>query len=209
MKAGGKILAVVIGFWIVMRSIRKDGSGRTLVNHLTGTSGAATQLLPTNATSIPAGGLGSNGTHPFSANATGSRLDQGFDLTSKVFGAPAKSRIVYSSQSDKGWAGGGYVAGQVISGPETGRVWYMAEGISPSVAVGQTVDQGARVGIPVSNPYNGIVGNIEAGFANPASPGQPLAQVVANPAAEVMHFYNWIRSLGGPKATSTSSAGHT
>jgi biotin carboxyl carrier protein len=204
--AGIKILAAIVGFWLIMRSVRKSSTThKTLIDTILGQSASAQTALPT--TNAQTGNAGS-GPNPFSANATGSRLDQGFDLTSKIFGAPAPSRIVYSKQIDPGWAGGGYVAGQVLSGPQAGKVWYMAEGIAPDVQVGQTVMQGERVGIPVSNPYNGIVGNIETGFANPASPGQPLAQVVANPRQSVLDFYNWIRSLGAPAATSTSSAGH-
>lgn len=150
---------------------------------------------------------GKSGTNPF-PGATGSRLDQGFDLTGKQFLAPAPSKIVYSSQSVAGWKGGGLVAGQILSGPKAGMVWYMAEGISPTVSVGQQIGAGAQVGVPAMNPYNGLIGNIEAGWANPAAPTQPLAQVSSNPSSVAWDFYNYIRSLGGPAATSTGNAGY-
>jgi hypothetical protein len=75
------------------------------------------------------------------------------------------------------------------------------------VQVGQTVTAGQQVATPRANPYNGIVGNFEIGRANPASPGQPLAQVVSNPGQMVQEFYSWLKGLGGPTATSTSNAG--
>lgn len=139
--------------------------------------------------------------------AIGSRLDQGLDATGHVFPSPWSGKVVYSSASDPGWNGGGYVAVSSTQNPD--MVYYLAEGIKPIVAVGDMVTAGQQIALPVSNPYNGIVGNVEVGRANPASPGQPLAQVVSNPAAMVDQFYNWVMSLGGPHATSTSAAGHT
>jgi len=134
--------------------------------------------------------------------ATGSRLDAGFDVTSKTFVAPYSGTVVTATASDPGWKGGGYVA---IVSADLKRVTYFAEGLLPIVGAGQKVAAGEVIATPVANPYNGIVGNIELG---PASPnGQPLAHTVSNPAAVVTEFYNWLRSLGGPAATSTSSAG--
>lgn len=139
-------------------------------------------------------------------DTVGSRLDQGIDGTGKTFLSPWAGKVVYSKAHDSGWAGGGYVAIQSATDPS--RVFYLAEGITPIVSVGSIVSAGQRIAYPVANPYNNIVGNIEAGLANPAAPGQPLAQVVSDSAGMVDQFYNWLRSLGGPTATSTSSAGH-
>jgi len=138
--------------------------------------------------------------------ATGSRLDQGMDLTSNNFLAPYDGTVVYSSQFDPGWNGGGYIA--IADAFDPSFVTYFAEGISPTVFKGQTVKAGQRIGVPVRNPYNWIVGNIEIGLANPDSPGQPLAQVVPNPRQVVLGFYNWLRNLGGPVSTNTSGAGY-
>lgn len=138
--------------------------------------------------------------------ATGNRLDQGFDVTASQFLAPFVGKIVYSTPSDPGWAGGGYVAIANLLNPS--QVVYFAEGLIPTVTQGQTVAAGEQLANPAPNPYNGIVGNIETGPANPANPRQPLAQVASDPAAVVQQFYQWIRSLGGPAATSTSLAGH-
>jgi hypothetical protein len=237
---GLRLLLIVLGFWVVMRAVNKDSSGRTLVNYLTGSSGSSTGLLPTGAAgtaaaTVPAtgrqvaagaaaagsgaaalgqgaaagvagllAGVTGTSTNPV-PGATASRLDQGLDVTSKAFESPFAGTVVASEQHDSGWQGGGYVAIQEQGNPQ--EVVYEAEGLAPVVRQGQPVNAGQVVATPVASPYNNIVGNAEIGLANPASPTQPLAQVVSNPAAEVLGFYQWIRSLGGPVATSTGNAG--
>lgn len=138
--------------------------------------------------------------------AIGTRLDQGIDATGHQFLSPWAGKVVYSSASDAGWNGGGYVA--VQSTTDASKVFYIAEGIVPTVKVGDTVTAGQSIAVPAINPYNGIFGNIEAGLANPANPGQPLAQVVSNAKAMVDGFYSWITSLGGPSTSNVSGAGH-
>lgn len=44
--AGIRVLLIVLGFWIVMRSVNKDASGRTLIDHILGQAGGANQQLP-------------------------------------------------------------------------------------------------------------------------------------------------------------------
>lgn len=138
--------------------------------------------------------------------AQGSRLDQGIDFTGKTALSPWDGKVVYSNASDSGWKGGGYVAIQSTEQPS--HVWYLAEGWTPIVKLGQMVKAGEQIATPRSNPYNGIVGNGEAGLANPASPGQPLAQVVGNASQMVLGLASWLKQLGGPVPTSTGDAGH-
>jgi biotin carboxyl carrier protein len=138
--------------------------------------------------------------------ASGSRLDQGVDGTTESFVAPFSGTVVYSSASDPGWKGGGYVA--IKSATDPSKVFYAAEGLLPTVKVGDTVTPGQTIATPAVNPYNGIIGNFEIGWANPSSPSQPLAQVASNPKQVALDFYGWLRSLGGPTATSTSNAGY-
>jgi hypothetical protein len=219
---GLRLLLIVLGFWVVMRAVNKDASHRTLVDYILGQGGGNPGTIPTEtltAGSIaPAGvaGLSPAVTPPAKLNrsgqanpvpgATGSRLDQGFDVTSTLFESPFPGTVVASEQNDPGWKGGGYVAIRSAANPR--EVVYEAEGLSPVVTLGQHVAAGQLVATPVSNPYNNIVGNAEIGLADPNTPTRPLAQVVRNPGQEVLGFYNWIRSLGGPLATSTSNAGH-
>jgi|SRR5215472_128323 len=137
--------------------------------------------------------------------ATGSRLDQGFDLTGSTFLSPFNGTVVKATTSDPGWQGGGYIA--IKSNNDPNFVYFVAEGVHPIVSEGQQVQAGEHIGIPATNPYNNIMGNVEIGRANPASPGQPLAQVIGNARGMVLDFYRWIKGLGGPTATSTGNAG--
>lgn len=202
---GTRLLALVLGFWVLMRSVNADATGRTLIDHILGNKATKSPLLNSVIPSDAGTPNSSGQVNPF-PGATGSRLDQGLDLTAKDFLAPFTGRIVVADQSSSGWAGGGYLAIQNANNPND--VVFMAEGLAPVVTVGQTVQAGQRVGIPRTNPYNGILGNIESGPANPANPRQPLAQVAANKPGVVEQFYNWLRSLGGPVATSTAGAGY-
>lgn len=147
---------------------------------------------------------------PFSKNATSSRLDQGQDVTSEMFNAPVSGTIVAADQSNAGWAGGGAVAIKMDSAIKGlgSDVLYFTEGLAPTVKVGQHVNQGDQIAIPAVNPYNGVIGNIEWGLANPRSPTQPLAHVASDPVGAVQAFYKWALSIGAPKASQTGLAGH-
>jgi hypothetical protein len=139
--------------------------------------------------------------------ATTGRIDQGVDYTlgSQGFLAPAPSVILQADQTNSGWRGGGYIAAKITSGPLAGLVYYVAEGIAPLVQKGQQVAAGTRLGLGVSNPYNMIVGNIEAGWANPSNPGQPLAQTLSGYSGDQStqaltagySFAKFIEGLGG------------
>ncbi len=149
------------------------------------------------------------GGFPVSVNplpgATGSRLDQGIDATGHDFPSPWHGIVEYATAHDPGWAGGGYVAVRSSENPD--KVYYLAEGVIPIVKKGDTVNAGQKLAYPVANPYNGIIGNVEAGLANPHNVRQPLAQVVSDAKGMVEGFYGWLEALGGPKATSTAMAG--
>lgn len=202
---GTRLLLLVFGFWLLMRSINRDATGRTLVDHLLGNTATKSPYLTA---SLPAatGAAGGGGVvNPF-PGASGSRLDQGFDLTTRSILAPFAGTVVAADQTSSGWNGGGYLAIRSATNPN--QVIYMAEGLSPTVQVGQQVSAGQSVGVPVLNPYNGVVGNIEAGWANPAQPLQPLAQVANQPINVAKSFYRWLLGLGGPQATSTTNAGY-
>jgi hypothetical protein len=89
------------------------------------------------------------------------------------------------------------------------KVYYLAEGISPRVRVGDIVAAGEVIASPKVNPYNGIVGNVEFGLADPNLPARPLAQALGAGAAQMVEdFAAWIEHLGGPTPSSTGDAGH-
>lgn len=109
------------------------------------------------------------------------RVDQGVDylLGAAGFLAPGRSQILLANPSDSGWGGGGYIAGKLLDGPQAGQVWYAAENLLPTVKVGDTVQAGAQVGKAAALGAFGVAaGRIEAGWADPGSPGRPLAQAL-------------------------------
>lgn len=111
------------------------------------------------------------------------RIDAGVDGTlSGPYFAPGDSQILQADRSNAGWQGGGYIAGRLTAGPLAGKVWYVAEGITPSVSVGANVKAGTPVGQPALSPYgnsygHGALGAIETGWADPSTPALPLGFV--------------------------------
>jgi hypothetical protein len=104
---------------------------------------------------------------------------------------------------------------KILTGSLAGQYLYIAEGVVPVVHAGETVGAGGRLCDRVTNPYNGVFGNIETGFADPNEPLRPLAQalhgyagdqsVAAITAGGAMNHL--IGDLGGAKGTNES--GHS
>lgn len=192
--------AVILDAGIKGDSIQNVIKGQATSHSLAGSSTASGSSSANSASTLPAGTY----TNPF-PGAQGSRIDQGVDLTGKQFLAPGKSQILVADQANPGWAGGGYIAAKLLDGPLAGTVYYIAEGVAPLVQVGQTVSAGQPLGRPVSNPYNGIIGNIEAGWASLTNPGQPLAQTLSGYSGDQStagltagySFSNFWKALGG------------
>lgn len=142
-------------------------------------------------------------TNPVPGARTG-RIDQGVDYTGSQFLAPGKSKILQADASNSGWAGGGYIAAQLLDGPLAGAVYYFAEGISPLVQAGDIVAAGTALGQAATNPYNGAFGNIEAGWANSAGTA-PLAQSLSGYSGDQSiqgltagySFSRFVNALGG------------
>lgn len=167
------------------------GSGSTSASGSSGGGGSS---------KIPAGSY----TNPFPGAKTG-RIDQGVDYTITQALSPGKAKVLVADASNSGWGGGGYLALQLLDGPLAGQVMYIAEGFKPTVKVGQVVNAGAVLGHAIKNPYNGILGNIEAGWANPSNPGQPLAQTLGGYSGDQSEpgltagysFSLFVKALGG------------
>ncbi len=125
----------------------------------------------------PSGTLTGSYINPTPQVSGWTRVDQGVDLTlSGNYLAPGNSHVLYASDSNSGWAGGGYMALQLLDGPYAGSVYYVSEGIKALVQAGQTVTAGTPIAAPATNPYNGVWGNIETGWAQPHNFMLPLAQ---------------------------------
>jgi hypothetical protein len=203
-----------VGGLLLVHAVTGSSFADILQGHVTPPSTTGAQLAGGGVASLgtalsgalsPAGGGFPAAVNPV-PGAVGSRLDQGFDATGHTFLSPWTGTVVVSQATSPGWAGGGYLA--IQSNQDPSKVYYLAEGILPSVQAGEQVTAGQTIATPAINPYNGIEGNVEFGLANPQSPGQPLAQTLGSKAASMVEqFASWIESLGGPHPTSTSNAG--
>lgn len=202
--AAGMLIAGIAVLALVMAGgglAQAASSSQTAVNGIPTTGGTGT--------TAPGAKPNSAGfVNPFGAGFATSRLDMGMDGTAKQFLSPFAGTVVAADASNSGWQGGGYMA--IKSDSPLGlasQTVYFAEGLAPSVSVGQHVSAGQTIATPRSNPYNGIVGNIEWGLASDSSPEQPLAHIISNPAAMVLAFAKWAEGLGVPPPTSTGNAG--
>jgi murein DD-endopeptidase MepM/ murein hydrolase activator NlpD len=99
------------------------------------------------------------------------RTDMGVDANLKV-GAPIRaigdSRVV--GISPNWYKGQPYVLLQLLSGPQRGKFYYVAEQIAPTVRPGQTVRAGQTIGT-----YAQSGTGLELGWGSP-TPGRTLAQ---------------------------------
>jgi hypothetical protein len=197
--AFGEILvgAIILDAGIKGDSIANVVKGQATIHPLPGAGGSSS------------GGGGATGStsgyvNPLPGAHTG-RIDQGVDYTGSQFVAPGRSKVLIADAHNAGWKGGGYIAAQLLDGPLAGTVYYFAEGISPLVKAGETIAAGAPLGTAVANPYNGTVGNIEAGWADPTSPGRPLAQSLSGYSGDQStqgltagySFSRFVSALGG------------
>ena len=168
-----------------------------------------------NATS-PSGGApvsGSGYVNPL-ANATvkGERIDQGVDYAgSGTLGAIGPGVVTKVVQTGSGWEGGGYVEYKLTAGPYAGHSVYYAEGVTPTVTVGQTLTAGQ----PVATIVSGFPTGMELGFAAGNGSEESYANVYGGgytegtPTAAGVAFSNLVTSLGGPAGTSSGTPSGT
>jgi hypothetical protein len=125
------------------------------------------------------GPLSGSYTNPVPGSRTG-RVDQGVDYALGPLGflAPGRSKIVYigSGSGLSGW-GNEYVAGQLLDGPLAGAIWYIAE--APAIAPGIVKDAIVNAGQQITPQGSSTGGAIEAGWADPSNPGNPLARSIS------------------------------
>lgn len=90
------------------------------------------------------------------------RIDEGVDFSGAgpVY-ALGPGTVTYVSTASS-WPGGNFIAYQLHAGPLAGKYIYVAENITPAVAVGQHVNSATVVGHMFSGGYG-----IETGFAMP------------------------------------------
>ena len=92
------------------------------------------------------------------------RIDQGVDFSGAGPIYPIGDAVITNAQGDNsGWPGGGWITYRLTDGPAAGLYVYVAENVTPTVAVGQTVTPDTVI----ANMYEGYDG-IETGWAMPS-----------------------------------------
>jgi hypothetical protein len=182
-------------------TVSKTGSPLAAAASSASTSGVAgVGTAAAGAFSAVAGAAGKLGaaaksgyTNPIPGASVG-RTDQGVDATltpGKPIVAVGLSRVVGILQN--WYSGQPYIWFQLLNGPQSGRYWYVAEQITPTVKPGQLVAAGQQVGT-YSNSGTGL----ELGWATAS--GATLARATApvgpgaTPAGQ--NFRDFLTSLG-------------
>jgi hypothetical protein len=127
-----------------------------------GASSAASVPGSTPAAGAP-GAAASGYVNPLAnASVRAERIDQGVDYAGTgTLGAIGPGVVTNVVQTGSGWEGGGYVEYKLTAGPQAGRSVFYAEGVTPTVSVGQTLTPGQ----PVATIIPGAPHGIEIGFA--------------------------------------------
>lgn len=175
---------------------------------------AAAQDTGTETTATSGASVGASGyVNPLaSATVKGERIDQGVDYAgSGTLGAIGPGVVTRVVQTGSGWEGGGYVEYKLTGGPYAGHSVYYAEGVTPTVSVGQTLTAGQ----PVATIISGFPSGMELGFAAGNGSEESYATVYGGgytegmPTAAGAAFSNLVASLGGPAGTSSGAPSGT
>jgi hypothetical protein len=146
------------------------------------------------------------------ASVRAERIDQGVDYAgSGTIGALGPAVVTQVVPSGSGWEGGGYVEYKLTAGPYAGRYVYAAEGMTPTVSVGQTLSAGQPVATIVPGSSTGVEmgfasGVGESSYASQYGGGYSEGQLTAAGQA----FSNLVASLGAPAglAEGRQAVGH-
>ena len=128
------------------------------------------------------------------------RVDQGVDYAgSGTLGAIGPGVVTQVVRTGSGWEGEGYVEYKLTAGPYAGRYVYYAEGVTPTVSVGQTLSAGQPVATIIPGAPHGIEigwgsGVGESSYAQQSGGGYSEGALTAAGKA----FSDLIASLGGP-----------
>lgn len=163
------------------------------------TGGASTSAGAANA----GGGVAGSGyVNPLAnAHVRAERIDQGVDYAGTgTLGAIGPGVVTEVVKSGSGWEGGGYVEYKLTAGPYAGHSVYYAEGVTPTVSVGQRLSPGQQVATIIPNWPTGMELGFAAGKANQTSYATAYGGGYSENAltAAGQAFSHLIASLGGP-----------
>jgi hypothetical protein len=134
------------------------------------------------------------------ASVRAERIDQGVDYAgSGAVGALGPGVVTQVVPSGSGWEGGGFVEYKLTAGPYAGHYVFAAEGLTPTVSVGQTLSPGQPIATIIPGSSTGIEMGFGAGvgqsaYASRYGGGYSEGQLTAAGQA----FSNLIASLGAP-----------
>ena len=133
------------------------------------------------------------------ARGAGTSLPLAAGARTGSIGALGPGVVTRVVPSGSGWEGGGYVEYKLTAGPYAGRYVYAAEGVTPTVSVGQTLSAGQPVGTIVPGSSTGVemgfaAGVGESSYASQYGGGYSEGQLTAAGQA----FSDLVASLGGP-----------
>jgi hypothetical protein len=140
------------------------------------------------------------------------RVDQGVDFGGSGPVYALGDGVVTNATADSaGWPGGGWITYQLTGGPDAGLVIYLAEDVTPTVQVGQTVTSSTVI----ANMFNGGAG-IETGWAtsdgSTAESQMPEAGGISGggpfPTMVGLSFEALLQSLGVPAAPNADQPGN-
>jgi hypothetical protein len=140
------------------------------------------------------------------------RVDMGADFggTGPIY-AIGDAVVTNATASNSGWPGGGWITYRLMSGPAAGLQVYVAEDVTPTVSVGQTVTSGTVV----ANMFNGGAG-IETGWAMPNGVSAESELAVAGaisgagpfPTEVGLNFDALLQAVGVPAAPNFGQTGY-
>jgi hypothetical protein len=140
------------------------------------------------------------------------RVDMGADFggTGPIY-AIGDAVVTNATASSSGWPGGGWITYRLTSGPAAGLQVYVAEDVTPTVSVGQTVTSGTVI----ANMFDGGDG-IETGWAMPNGFSAESQLAVAGaisgagpfPTEVGLNFDALLHALGVPTAPNFGQTGY-
>jgi hypothetical protein len=141
--------------------------------------------------------------NPFAgASVTPERIDQGVDYagtgTVSAIGAGTVTSVFAPGSSGSGWPGGGYVEYKLTSGPDAGAYIYAAEGLAPTVTVGQTVQAGQAIANIIPGSSTGIETGLGSGVGTSTYAAQHGGYGEGALTAAGQWFSDLVKALGGP-----------
>jgi murein DD-endopeptidase MepM/ murein hydrolase activator NlpD len=140
------------------------------------------------------------------------RVDMGVDFGGSGPVYALGDAVITNATSDSaGWPGGGWITYRLTSGPAAGLMVYVAEDVTPTVQVGQTVNSGTVI----ANMFNGGDG-IETGWAQPdgssAESQLPEAGGISGggpfPTMVGLNFEALLETLGVPAGSNAAQPGN-